>query len=347
VSAKTLKHDLPAAPPKIRLAQVPTPLRLLSRTSKALGCRIWLKADDLTGSVLSGNKVRKLEYLLAEAQQQADLVITCGGLQSNHCRATALACAQIGMECVLLLRGDSNSVSEIENVGNMLLDNLSGADIRVVPRSRYVSNLDALFAELESECVQRGRRAYCIPTGGSNDLGVWGYLDASRELAADVARENFQPDAIVCATGSGGTLAGLALGSALFGLSARVLGFAVCDSEKYFLDKVGRDLNRWATRFNSGSLPSINMAVNDRYIGPGYAKIYPEVADCIAHIAREEGLVLDPVYTGKAFYGMLNEIKNGCLNGMSDIVFVHTGGSFGLFPFADAFANRASSSIGR
>lgn len=317
-------------PPRLSLAVRPTPLLPLDRLSAELGGpRLWVKRDDLTGSVLSGNKVRKLEFALAAALAEgADTIITCGGLQSNHCRATALACAQLGLRCRLVLRGEPRQPYD----GNLLLDHLAGAAVTCFPPARYQRELPALLAEAADDCRRAGGRPFVIPTGASDGLGLWGYIGAALELAEDFARAGIRPRHILCATGSGGTQGGLTAGVALAGIDAAVWGVAVCDDEAWFQNKVRADLRDWRNRFQTGlDVETLPVRVLADYIGPGYAVAGAEVFATIQRAARTEGLVLDPVYTGKAFHALLEEMKRGRFDG-DDVVFIHTGGVFGLFP---------------
>lgn len=322
-------------PPRLSLAQLPTPFQPLPRLQRHLGCRqrLWIKRDDLTGSVLSGNKVRKLEFTLAEALLAgADTIVTCGGVQSNHCRATALLCARLGLHCVLVLRGEAEPPFD----GNLLLSQLAGAELRLWPVRTYQHNLDALLAETIEDCRAQGRQPFLIPTGASDAIGVWGYIGAVQELQADFAREAITRAHLLCATGSGGTQAGLTAGAALLGLPATVWGVAVCDDEQWFLDKVRSDLQAWQERYQVPlELGRLQVQVLDAYIGPGYARAGREVFETIQLLASLEGMVLDPVYTGKAFLGLLTELRSGRFDDVDDIVFVHTGGVFGLFPQRD------------
>jgi D-cysteine desulfhydrase len=323
-------------PPRLALAQTPTPLQLLQRVSRdSGGPRIWVKRDDLTGSLLSGNKVRKLEFVLAHAlAQNCDAIITCGGLQSNHCRATALLCAQLGLHCTLVLRGESQSPHD----GNLLLDYLAGADIDTYPVERYQKQLPSLLQDAAERLRAAGKNPFVVPTGASDGIGLWGYIAASEELRNDFARYSIQPKHIVCATGSGGTQGGLTAGVALHDIDAKVWGVAVCDDESYFKHKVHADLHDWQTRYTPPlDIDSLLINVIDGYVGPGYAKADSEVFDTIKYLARSEGLVLDPVYTGKAFHALLSEIKRGRFDDSNDVVFIHTGGVFGVFPQREHF----------
>lgn len=323
-------------PPKLSLAQTPTPLQRLSRISDELGVNIWIKRDDLTGSVLSGNKVRKLEYSLAEAKRQGcNHIITCGGLQSNHCRATALLGAQLGLSVTLILRGKPDTVAD----GNLLLDHLAGAEIKTFEAREYTHNLSAILKREAAAIDARGDSAFVIPTGASDGFGVWGYVSAAVELQEDFSRHRIAPSHVIVATGSGGTQAGLTLGAHWLGWNTQVVGMAVCDDVEYFNHKVQSDISDCATRYGFDiDLSQLNINVNDRYIGPGYALADQEVFDTIAWLASKEGVVLDPVYTGKAFLGLVSEIKAGNLSGARDVVFVHTGGVFGNFPFKERFS---------
>lgn len=332
-----------ALPPRLSLARLPTPFTCLERLSATLpgATRIWVKHDELTGTELSGNKVRKLEFTIAQAiADGCDTLITCGGLQSNHCRATALAGARLGMSVHLLLRGDApDGVGQ--NDGNLLLDHISGATLHFIPESDFGSH-EAYATQLVADLADRGSKAHFIPIGASDEVGLWGYVAAGAELQADFAGNDIRPDVITCATGSGGTQSGLIAANALYGLQSNVLAFAVCDDAAWFEAKVRRDLSRWAKCY-SELLPEafdvrqLPVATCDSYIGPGYAKAGPEIFETIKLLARTEGLVLDPVYTGKAFHGLLQEIRRGQLQGARDVVFIHTGGIFGLFPQRSGF----------
>lgn len=323
-------------PRKNELARTPTPLQYLERASArwGRGHRLWIKRDDLTGCLLSGNKVRKLEYITAFAQDEGyDTLITCGGIQSNHCRATAFAGAQLGMPVHLVLRGEPSGAPQ----GNLLLDHLAGAMVSHYPTAEYVRGLEGILAELQQHYAQQGRRALVIPTGGSDGLGVWGYLSAALELATDLEHAEVDSAHLVCATGSGGTQAGLTLGTALFELPLTVWGVNVCDDERYFLDKVAADVADWQARNPGVTTQELPTRVLDGYVGAGYARASSSVFELIAELSRLEGVLLDPVYTAKAFSGLIAEIEKGRFEGTRDIVFVHTGGIFGVFPQSEGF----------
>lgn len=326
-----------APPAALSLARLPTPLHPLDKLSSVINSpRIWIKRDDLTGTVLTGNKVRKLEFVLQRALDfEADTLITCGGLQSNHCRATAIVAAQMGLACHLVLRGEPQPHSD----GNALLAQLAGAEVSYIHPREYAQALPGKLAELQSSYQERGRRAYVIPTGASDGVGLWGYYCAAKELANDFALNDIRPTMICCATGSGGTYAGLALGFAHLEVDIAVRGYAVCDSRAYFEKKSAQDIRQWYELYRPGEKPQYpEMDINDHYIGGGYGVADQNVYAAIKLLARTEGIILDPVYTGKAFAALLAQVKNGELAGEGDIVFVHTGGVFGLFPYRHEFS---------
>lgn len=317
-------------PPRLPLARLPTPLEPLTRLSAELGGpRLWIKRDDLTDCAASGNKIRKLEYVFAEAKAQGcDTLVTCGGLQSNHCRATAVLGARHGFRVRLVLRG----LEEGEPDGNLLLDKLCGAVVDYYPKAE-IQGRDQAY--LEQTCEREraaGHKPYLIPVGASFATGVWGYIAASEELAVDFDIANICPRAIVSATGSGGTQAGLTAGMAMLGKNTEVWGIAVCDDAAWFQNKVREDMASCQSRYHLPiDIDALSIRVLDDYIGPGYARAGPDVFETIKRVARLEGIVLDPVYTGKAFHGLIQEIRSGRFSRGEDVVFLHTGGLFGLF----------------
>ena len=316
-------------PPRLQLANLPTPLEPLERLSEEYGVRIWIKRDDLTDTLASGNKIRKLEYVLAQAQaENAHVLVTWGGIQSNHCRATALLAARLGLKAHLVLRGKKPAQPD----GNLLLDQLVGASISYTSLAQY-KDMDGYYNRLSQDYAGQGLKTFRIPVGASDEIGVWGYLNAAAELKDDFRSASISPDAIVSATGSGGTLAGLILGNAIHGLDCQVFAFNVCDDEAYFLKKISADFASWQARYEASlDLKKLPINVIDGFVGPGYGRATPAVFETIRKVARLEGIVLDPVYTGKAFDAMLRQITDGRFKGMKDIVFIHTGGVFGLFP---------------
>lgn len=326
-------------PPKERLAQLPTPMHRLARFDQSLDARLWLKRDDLTGFVLSGNKVRKLEYVLAYAKRLGvTRIITCGGVQSNHCRATAFACAQLGLACHLVLRDTQGRNAG----GNFLLDQMAGADCSIYSVKEYTGGLSKFMSHWAGINEAKGEVVLEVPTGASDGLGIWGYAAAAFELIEDFQREGIAPQVVACATGSGGTQAGLALGFALAGYEVDLVGYAVCDDAAYFDRKVAADIADWQRRNPDVCLQApLRYRTVDAYVGAGYAK--PGEADLALalEMARTEGVLLDPVYTGKAFHGFITDVQNGMAPN-ADVVFVHTGGGFGVFPYVGEFERQWS-----
>ncbi len=294
------------------------------------GAPVWIKRDDETGSDLSGNKVRKLEFLLAEAvERRCDVVITCGGIQSNHCRATAVAARRLGLDSVLFLRGSAPSSAD----GNLLLDLLVDARLVFITPEEYARRAEIMAAEarrLEGE----GRRPYVIPEGGSNALGAWGYVSMLQELAEQGFGERIRH--LFCATGSAGTLAGLHLGARMLGLPLKPWGVAVCDNEAYFRGRVLEIVADFRERFGvSVEVEPQDIRVVEGYRGPGYALTYPRLLELVRRMAAAEGLLLDPVYTGKAFHAMADLLADGALPPEDEVCFIHTGGIFSLFAYRD------------
>ncbi len=329
-------------PSRIQLANTPTPLQKMERLSQQAGVEILFKRDDFTGSELSGNKVRKLEFLLADAlAQDADTVLTCGGAQSNHCRATALAAVRAGLSSLLLLRTEDPAKPPTAS-GNILLDRLAGSQIVWITPEQYRAR-DAIFEREARRLRSAGRKPYIIPEGGSTALGAWGYVAAMDELVADLKRldgGDIKSTTVVCSTGSGGTTAGLALGARLSSADIRVVGVNVCDDRDYFvalIDGICRQFNATWLPEKSAGIPPYDIL--DGYVGRGYALSRPEELAAIRDLVRLEGVVLDPVYTGKAYFGMMSELAKNSQSFGERIVFIHTGGLFGLFPIADQFAD--------
>ncbi|HWN68494.1 MAG TPA: D-cysteine desulfhydrase family protein, partial [Haliangium sp.] len=325
-------------PARLSLARLPTPLVHLPRTSAVLGVELYLKRDDLTGVELSGNKVRKLEFLLAEAQARgADTIVTCGGAQSNHCRAAALAAARLGLRAVLLLR-TADPARPPAPVGNVLLDRLAGAEIVWVTAAEYARR-DEIFEREAARLRAAGHAPYVIPEGGSNALGAWGYVAAAEELAADLAALPPAPTTIVYACGSGGTGAGLLIGARWLDFAQkgiRVAGFNVSDTSEHFVAAIHAITSAFDERHGTDArIARSDIEIIDGYVGAGYGKSEPGELALIRDMARREGILLDPVYSGRAFHGMWKEIERDRARFGERVVFVHTGGIFGLLAEGD------------
>lgn len=325
-------------PDRLSLARTPTPFEPLARAGARLGVELWIKRDDATGGELSGNKIRKLEFLLADARAKgADTILTCGGVQSNHARATAFACARLGLGARLYLRTATPATppTVAAEGGNLLLDQLAGAEVRFISPDDYRRRAEVLAAGAR-ELEVAGKKPYVVPEGGSNALGSWGYVAAVEELAADLARAQLDgPTTVIYACGSGGTGAGLILGARAHAPHLRVVGVNVCDDATYFKDFIGR-LIADATR--DYGLEAGPIEILDGFVGRGYAQSRPEELRELATLAREEGVVLDPVYTGKAWYGLCETLRRDPRAFGPRVVFVHTGGLFGVFPKAAEIA---------
>jgi L-cysteate sulfo-lyase len=317
---------------RARFAHLPTPLEPAPRLSAELGVDLWIKRDDCTGLAGGGNKTRKLEFLLGEALEQgADTLITQGAVQSNHVRQTAAAAASFGMACrVVLENRTGNQAEDYLWSGNVLLDRLLGARIRTVEAG---SDMNAEMA-LDAEAVRAaGGAPYVIPGGGSNPVGALGYVDCALELAAQANDEGLVIDRIVTATGSAGTQAGLVAGLAVSGADIPVLGIGVRAPKEKQEENVFNLAVETAALLGHRERVSREMVVADcDYVGAGYGLIDQGVADALALAARTEGLLLDPVYTGKAMKGLIALAKEGAFEGQT-VVFLHTGGAQGLFGY--------------
>ena len=303
-----------------------TPLRRLDRPSARLGVELWVKRDDRTGFGMSGNKVRKLAWLLAEAVAQgATTVLTTGGIQSNHCRATAIAARRLGLRPVLLLRGTPPAAHDLD--GNLLLDTIMGAEVQWCTPAEY-AHRSSILAEMAAACRARGERPYVVPEGGSNALGSLGFVEAAHELRHQAAAAGLAFDSVWCGVGSGGTVAGLAMGLP----DTRVVGVAVCDDQATFRARaqaIAADAAAWGHRL---AVPGPSTwDIREGHQGRGYALATPAELQTQARFARETGILLDPVYTGKAWCALEHAITHDPAAVGKRALFWHTGGAFGLF----------------
>ena len=315
--------------PRVRLAHLPTPLEPAPGLSQALGIDLWIKRDDCTGLAGGGNKTRKLEFLLGDAfEQDADTLVTQGAVQSNHVRQTAAAAAVMGLKCEVILeeRTGSKAVDYVNN-GNVLLDRLFGAVVRSVPGG---SDMPAELQKTADEIRARGGKPYVIPGGGSNAIGALGYVDCAREIVVQADELDLAVDRIVTATGSAGTHAGLVAGLAVLGADIPVLGIGVRapkDKQEANVLKLAKET---AALLGHPDRVKDDMVVADcDYVGEGYGLIDQAVVDALTLAARTDGILLDPVYTGKAMKGLIALAKSGRFEG-ERVVFLHTGGAQGL-----------------
>ena len=301
---------------KVSLGLYPTPLYRLPNLSRELGTNVWIKRDDLCGVALGGNKVRKLEYLLADAKRQGyDLVMTTGQAQSNHAMLTAACALRMGMECVLVLKKRGITARR----GNQILNHLMGVEVRFVDTDSY----DDIYEEMDRIAQEMGRKVYKIPCGGSNALGSLGYVDCMKEIA----ESGVHFDHLVCACGSGGTAAGSVLGAKLYLPDTRVL-CAMVDSDPFGV--IVPDIMRKAADLLGADVDIPVPELLDM-CGPGYSIPSQEGNEAIAMMMRLEGIVLDTCYTGKAFAALVRRAREGAYRPEDNVLFLHTGGAGGLF----------------
>ena len=321
-------------PGRVELALLPTPLHRLERLSRAWGVDLWIKRDDLTGAALSGNKIRKLEFELAEAlAKKAKAVVTCGGVQSNHARATAIAARRLGLEPHLVLRTpDGQPPAEWD--GNALLDKLVGAELHFVTPEDYRERRGEIMGAIAEKLRAGGKPAFVIPEGASDARGALGYVAAVRELQEQAKKANVTFSYVAHACGSGGTSAGLAIGNRIFDAGMFPVAFAVCDDESYFRDVICGIAKDFAATFGGiADASEAKLTILDQYKGIGYAQSTADELAFIREVATEEGILLDPVYSAKAFFGLKQELAKGkTFRRGASICFLHTGGIFGLFP---------------
>ena len=318
--------------PRVRLAHLPTPLEPLPRLSEALGVELWIKRDDCTGLAGGGNKTRKLEFLLGDAfEQGADTLVTQGAVQSNHVRQTAAAAAAHGLQCEVILeeRTGSKATDYVHN-GNVLMDRLFGAGIRFVDGG---SDMSVELEKTAAEVRARGDRPYVIPGGGSNPIGALGYVDCAREIVVQADELDLPIDRIVTATGSAGTHAGLVAGLAVMGADIPVLGIGVRAPKPKQEANVLKLAQETAVLLGRPDAVTDAMVVADcDYVGEGYGLIDAAVIEALKLAARTDGIVLDPVYTGKAMKGLIALARAGRFKNET-VVFLHTGGAQGLFGY--------------
>ena len=325
---------------KTRLIACETPVTRLKSVEALLETpfKIFCKHDELTGFLTSGNKVRKLEYLLYDAMKKgADTVLTCGGIQSNHCRATAIAARQFGLDPVLFLRKKEN----VSVQANLLLDHMVGSTIILVSKEEY-ENIDSIFSSEKTRLEKAGKKPYVIPEGGSNALGALGYVDAAKEISRQIDLDDIS--GVFCAVGSAGTYAGLLVGMKLARSKARVIGVNVTTTPAEFHSERTLELIRGMSRY--GLCPKIReeeIEIVEGFQGPDYAVPSNEDLDLIRTLARRSAFFLDPVYTAKAFRGTLFTSRERFRN--KNILFIHTGGLFSLFQEPENYTRMSSQDV--
>jgi D-cysteine desulfhydrase family pyridoxal phosphate-dependent enzyme len=318
--------------PRERFAFLPTPLHRLKNLSESIGIdQLWIKRDDHTGISFGGNKTRKLEFVVGDAKaNKCDTLVTVGGIQSNHCRQTAAVAAVSGMRCILLLGGDEPE----EYTGNILLDKMLGAEMKFFPgESAFTLNkrLDGIMDTL----TDFGLTPYAIPAGAAMPVGVVPYAVAMDELNNQFKENDFFPDRIILAVGTGGTLAGLILGAHMLDLDTEIIGITVSKPADEVKEEVQDLIERTVQSYPEieSFKPKIN--VDDNFIGKGYAQLEDGVVSAIEMFAKMEGIFLDPVYTGKAGLALIRMALAGDIKSDSPTLFYHTGGEPALFTYSE------------
>jgi len=320
---------------RIKLGHFPTPIEYLKNISKYFGGpNIFIKRDDCTGLATGGNKTRKLEFLIPDAiKHKAELVITIGAVQSNHARQTAAACAVMGLKCLIILEQRLNNAPEsYMSSGNVFLDKLFGADVKVCPKNEDVSKYSE---KLIKDIKTKGTNVYFIPGGGSNSIGALGYVECLNEIIKENNKYNFSQ--IIHATGSAGTQAGLLAGRKYFNCNIAVTGICVRHKKDIQVDKVYEEAKKTCEKLNCNTLDRSDIIVYDEYIGTGYGEPTEGMIEAIKLLAKKEAILLDPVYSGKAFAGLIGLIKNKKFTKNDNILFIHTGGTASLSAYEWAF----------
>lgn len=331
MNLKELQAQLAARDP-VALGHLPTPLHALPRFSAALGREVWVKRDDQTGLATGGNKTRKLRFLIADAlQHDAGRVITAGAQQSNHARQTAAAAAKYGLDCTLVLHGKEPELAQ----GNYLLDKIVGADIHWAGDADLIAAMDSHAAFLR----EQEKAPYVIPYGGSNAVGICGYVEAFAELWEQCQEHNLSFDHIIVASSSGGTQAGLALAAKTLGYTGKITGISIAEPASPFRHYVAGLANETAHLLDSDTdLSAADIHVDDRFLGGGYGVVSDLERDAISLLGRTEGLLVDPVYTGRALGGLITMVHEGTIQPESKVLFWHTGGVPALFAYAEDLA---------
>jgi L-cysteate sulfo-lyase len=328
--------------PSVPLCHQPTPLEFMPRMSESLGGpRLWIKRDDCTGLATGGNKTRKLEFLIADAiEKGADMVVTQGAVQSNHVRQTAAAACKFGLDChALLERRVPDRADDYETTGNVLFDQMFGTSLEFRPAGL---DMNAEAMAVTEKLAAAGRKPYFIPGGGSNEIGALGYVSCAYELLDQIKANNLDVGWIVLATGSAGTHAGMLAGLHAAGSTIPVMGISVRQPEDKQIAAVHKLAVLTAAQLTDTPLGVEKVIVDDGYVGAGYGQPTQGTLDAINLIARREGLLFDPVYSGKGLAGMIGLAGQNFFESDKDVIFLHTGGAAALFAYGNQLAENAA-----
>jgi len=320
---------------RIKLGHFPTPIEHLKNISKYLGGpNIYIKRDDCTGLATGGNKTRKLEFLIPDAiKNKAELVVTVGAVQSNHARQTAAACALMNLKCLIVLEQRLKDPPEsYMKSGNVFLDKLFGAEIKICPKNENVSEYSE---KLINDIKFKGTNVYFIPGGGSNSVGALGYVECLNEIIKENKKYNFSQ--IVHATGSAGTQAGLLAGRKYFNCDIPVTGICVRHKKDIQIDKVYTEAKKTCEKLRCSTLDKSDVILYDEYIGSGYGEPTKDMIEATRLLAKKEAILLDPVYSGKAFAGLIDLIRSKKFTKNDNVLFIHTGGAVSLSAYEWAF----------
>jgi len=323
---------------RIKLGHFPTPVERLKNISKHLdGPNIFIKRDDCTGLATGGNKTRKLEFLIPDAiKNKAELIVTVGAIQSNHARQTAAACALMGLKCLIILEQRVKNPPDVYmNSGNIFLDKLFGADIKICPLNKDVTDYTSkILKDLKS----KGTNVYFIPGGGSNSIGALGYVECLNEIIIQNEKYNFTH--IIHATGSSGTQSGLLAGRKYFNCNIPVIGISVMNDKSTQENKVFKEAINTCKILQCENLDKSEVLVYDDYVGPGYGVPSDGTIEALKLVAKKEAILLDPVYSAKAFAGLIDLAKKKKFKDSDNVLFIHTGGSSSLSAYEWAFKNK-------
>ena len=328
--------------PRVKLIHSPTPLEYLENLTNHLGCpQIYIKRDDCTGLAFGGNKSRKLEFLIGDAvENNADVVITAGAVQSNHCRQTAAAATKFGMECIIVAKPSWSK----EYNGNLFLDELLGARLVLIEDDEEALDqggklsMEDTIENLMVDLKKEGKNPYYIPVGGSNSIGSLGYISMTMEMISQANEMGIEIGSMVAASGSGGTQTGMILGSDVEKSGIQAVGMGISSDASVVIPKLTELCNQTSDYYGLGlNYEEKDIIFNDNYIGEGYGIPSEEMIEAVKLLARKEGIILDPVYSGKAFAGMVDLIKKGYFDKSKAVVFIHTGGTPALFVYSESF----------